>query len=279
MSARFNNATQAYLRNTAPVITDTPFSIFAILTPRDIASHDIFELSDGTANNRYGLYSLVSTNTINFYALENANFGQAVIDLGASYIGQPLAVIMRGISHNNRRLAILNMATGAIFHAQNTNEADPALVTEFDVGGALSSIGTPGLAFLGDISELFYTATDIQQDGGPIHDMLLRRIVYGGPLSIPHIAAAIRTRGEYRSFRSRIVQIDPAEVVWGSHAPPTWVNTNGVTLGPDNSYTAAWVQPQGDDGILPLYIRDVPAGVGSGIGAAAYHHLQNLGVY
>lgn len=169
------------------------------------------------------------------------NFGDTTI------LGRPYFVLMRCITTTNTWIDILN-PDGSITSQQIVGAVNGTVDT--------LKIGTNQdvVSIDGDVSGLFYTPFDICRDGAACPPSLLRRLDAHGPLSVPTIAAAIRTKGEFRSLRSRITTIDPAEVLWGAHAAPTWINNNGVTLGPENPYAAAWVHPHEDDGLIPVVI-------------------------
>jgi hypothetical protein len=94
------------------------------------------------------------------------------------------------------------------------------------------------------ISEFWYTNTDIQPDGAQLNDDLLRQLAYGGPFSVPHVAANLI---EYRSFR-KVIESDQDEAVgdgvyWGGAGRQVWTNTNGVTRGPHPPLPGWYAKP------------------------------------
>lgn len=252
MSINLGGASEQRVRNTSPVITGYPFTAGLWVNPDGVAALDsIFSLFTGDE----GFLLLNDNGNLRFYTFDSG--GNSLAQVGSFFnVGEWAYVVMRAISSTNRWVS--GISRGAPSHAQSTVARAPGTATVMTFGSWEAT--APSSYFDGRFDGAFYTNTDIQPDGAELSNSLLRQLAYQGPLSVPHIAASIRNKGEYRSFRSRITQIDHAEVMWGAHAPPLWTNVNGVTIGPENPHSAAWVQPHDDDGLIPVVIPPEVAG-------------------
>lgn len=138
-------------------------------------------------------------------------------------LGHWYFVVCRIITATNRRIAVLDSSTGAIEHAQSTISVNMSTLVNLDLGFRI----TDTLVTNGAFAEFWYTATDIQADAGQLDDATVRQLAYGGPFSVPHVAASVL---EYRSLKSRLITADQSDEVFVKGAFPSWV-TGGTGIG------------------------------------------------
>lgn len=245
MAANFVAASSQRIRNTTVLVTAMPFTVGVWASSTVTNGFAVWSLSDtGTTNNSFTMGSTIGTT----WTLNALAGGTAATASGPSVVVNRWAFILcRCISAINRRIAVLSHL--GITHGQSTPSRVPSGIDTLSIGSTETS--SPSVFFPGSAAEFWYTATDIQPDGTQLQDSLLRRLAYGGPFSVPHIAKDII---EYRSLRvhpdSRGDRI--GEVYFGRFGYQTWDNTNGVTIGPHPPLPYSYVKPQQNTRLLTV---------------------------
>lgn len=241
MSAQFLAASSQSLSVATPPITAYPFTVGAWIRPTTTgAIRTIWTAGLNTTN----YYALFQWNT-NQWNCQSSAAGVDADCLGGTVTANSWQfVIGRWISATNRRLSVINVAGTAAF-AQNTTNQTNTISSEFigvDISGATSF-------FSGNIAEFWKTNTDIQADGAQLQDATLRQLAYGGPLSIPHIAADVV---EYRSFRKSPTFDELPEIYYGAKGIQAWTNTNAVIVGEHPPLPYSFVRPGQNKRILMI---------------------------
>jgi hypothetical protein len=234
MSAGFVVANSQYLNNSAQPLVSTGYTfavgVWCRLRAVSATFQTIFAISDtATANN----YFAVRVSDLEVIQLAAAGGGSAsnANSANSMTVGAWYFILARAIASDLRRLHILR-ADGFAEDAQVTTSRSPTGLDTSTIGALNLSTGVTNF-WGGEIAELWYTRTDIQNDTGVLSASLVRQLAYGGPFSVPHIAKDIL---EYRSFR-KVIESDQDEAVgdevyWGDAGRQVWTNTNGVTRGP-----------------------------------------------
>lgn len=143
-------------------------------------------------------------------------------------------IICRSISVTNRRLAVLNSATGLIEHAQDTGSISFSAATTLYLNTVINNAGGGAGSFSDQVvAELWYTQTDIQADGLQLSDHLLRQLAYGGPFSVPHVASSVL---EYRSLRSAQLNESAGGELYAQGTLPVWAAAGIRTVHPSLPY-------------------------------------------
>lgn len=164
-------------------------------------------------------------------------------------IGRWYLILLRAISTTNQRCDIMG---------EDGSSGSTQITASLTMDSTIIYLGTstfPNQNWRGDIANYFLLDADIQPGGAATQAELLRQLFYRGPFSIPRLIPNIV---EYRSFRSRVTQNDPAEVYYRrDKGVPSWTNTNGV-LGayPQPPQAAGWVEPWSQSRLVPVYVPD-----------------------
>lgn len=259
MSANFTLASSQYLLNSAPPFTGPPFTVGAWVKQADTnAGKIVWSLVDGTSATANGW-------EIGFglsHAMQTMVAGTTTtLSTGGGTTAWTF-ILARWISSTNRQLTVLR-SDGGLGVASSVTSLVPTVTPNRSAIGA-RVILTPDNFFNGSIAELWWTNTDIQPDGGATNSDIFRQLAYNGPFSIPHIAKDIV---DYRSLRTLgSDQDDVSDYFTGNNVRQIWVNTNGVTLGPDVPVSSLYVRPNDSNLLTPRWFRsypDTPAGGGA----------------
>lgn len=246
MAANFVAASTQRIVCTSPPFTAMPPTTFACwVFPRTTGTaRTFFGIDGGGADDRY---MSVGQSAANAWVCFHAHTSSSNAAAGTVTSSKWAFVIGRCISTTNRRIDVLQY-DGSIAQAQNTTSRTAITATKFSIGSLdLSSNYDP---FDGLIGEAWYTATDISGDGGALPEAIIRRLAYGGPFSIPHIAKDVI---EYRSFwQSPDSRGDRTGHVYHRAARVNWTNTNGVTVGPHPPLPHWYRRPGGSSSIVPI---------------------------
>jgi len=222
MSAVFNGSSN-YLTNTAPAITNYPFTVGCWFRPTSTAAIGaLWQLGDAATG--LNLFTVEYTTAPAVRVLSVAAGVASFIDFGTVTANAWQFAVARYISSTNRRCSLLQ-SNGAAAAGQDTGSSAPSAATSFQIGTRLAATQY----FTGAIGEFWYTATDIQADGAALDESMLRQLAYGGPFSVPHIAAGVI---EYRGFRKfPSSEGDEAGEVYHRSSRQVWSNTNSVVIG------------------------------------------------
>lgn len=155
-----------------------------------------------------------------------AGTAQDTMTVGVCAVNTWNFVLGRFINATNRRLDVL-FSGGATEHVQNTVSSSPAVLDTTTIGARLAA-GSLSSFFDGLIGEVWFTNTDVQIDAAALDDSLLQQLAFGGPFSVPHVAAGLV---EYRSLQKAPISNEIGQF-YAAKASPTWINSNGVTIGP-----------------------------------------------
>lgn len=248
MAGNFTAASTQYLSNSAPPVLDYPLTVafWFNLAAVGTVSRSLWGLSDTATTNNYLRIRMGANEQVNIGAAaggaasENAVATTLVPDTWNF-------LIARFISATSRRLSIL-FPTGAIASVNGTTSTAPTGMDRMTFGANQTSAGATD-PWDGLIAEAWYTNTDIQADGAAIQGDLMRQLAYGGPFSVPHIAADVL---EYRSLRCGLASDqDNAEEVY-AQARQTWSNVNGVTLGAHPPLPYWYEKPKAAAGLVMI---------------------------
>lgn len=239
MSIQFAKASSQKIINTATPITAVPFTVgfwfrFTVLGAVE-TPWGIFDTASG--NNYFELYK-DGSNKMRFSTAAGGTAAaatSAVNIVAASWT----YIVLRGISATNRRMAILH-PTGATEHLQNTTSRTPSSLDTHALG--CENYNSPDSFFGGNVAEFWLAKADIQADGAALQDWMLRQLAYGGPFSVPHLAASIV---DYQSFRQGISSDRDSygEIYSGSAGRQIWTPTNTPTMGPHPPLPYWYVKP------------------------------------
>ena len=231
MSAAFVLSSSQHLINTSPPFITYPYSVGFWVYPQSVnnGQYRVWwgQGDTGGTNNHYTL--LGQGPGTDFTHACDGGTSIAEASGGTVVVNTFYYVIGRGVSATNRWLAVLT-PIGTI-HAQNTTSRTPSGLDNMTIGNLKRTSNNNFCD--ARIAEFWCTATDIQADGAQLDDNLLRQLAYGGPFSVPNVAANLL---EYRSFR-KVIESDQDEapgdeLYWGGAGRQVWTNTNGVTRGP-----------------------------------------------
>lgn len=231
------------LKNTSPAVTDYPITVGCWVRPAAAGNvfRSIWQLSKSAdPSDRFALYQWTGSvwaALVTVASTDTACTGGTVTATSWHY------VVARFISATNRRIDVLN-ANGSTAHAQDTTSVAPASQAELNIG-ADTNTQDP---FSGLIAELWYANADIQVDGAALSDATLRGLAYGGPFSIPGIAANIM---EYRSFRKQPNMDELGEVYYGGKVQ-TWAPTGTPTIGFHAPLPYWYVKPGQNERVLMI---------------------------
>jgi hypothetical protein len=219
MGLRFTSASSQYMVNSAPPITTLPvrFWGWAYTTTVGAGNASIFTFNSATAN--FSLYRKVT---------QYGTFGGAEAVGGTVVVGQWFFWVFRLISATSRRVTILSTAGDITEITTTTNTS----ITAANWTLGVTNIGSVGTDFWdGGMAEFGAANIDIVPGGGVMDNTLLTQLAFQGPLTIPHIAAALDLYVPFIS-QTRIGIETPSEGYWGDRGRSTWTAPNGLQLGP-----------------------------------------------
>lgn len=215
-----------------PLFTiDYPFTVGCWVRP-DAATGVTWTFTDNVGFGGATMAGLLVNTDWSFAAAGTGGFpGAEALTTTNVTVGVWYFVICRGISSTNRRIAVLNSASGLVEHGQSTVprsiSAATILVLNTEVsGGSLTEYDQA-------LAEFWYTATDIQADGAQLLDSTMRQLAYGGPFSVPHIACDVL---EYHSLRSSLLDQPVRGETYASGDPPVWTGAGIRTEHPPLPY-------------------------------------------
>jgi hypothetical protein len=136
-------------------------------------------------------------------------------------------VVGRFITNTNRRASVLH-GNGLVEHAVNTtNSSQSGLNAEF-IGARQISGAAASDFWNGEVAELFICDADIYDAAADLPDSLVRQLAYGGPFSVPHVAASLF---EYRSLRDSLADGCGAQDNYLRQGVKFWTPTASPLLG------------------------------------------------
>lgn len=191
-------------------------------------------VSGGVANVHFGVNSASQWTMV---ANDGATFDRAVG--GTVTNGQWAFCIMRGRSASSRDLTVVQ-SDGAITTITSAVSKTMSSTATIELGPAFNTVT---YAWVGNIAEFWYTNTDIQADGGTLSPALARQLAFGGPFSVPHVAANLI---EYRALREAGVNDNiNVEAYWGRSAEPSnWTVTGTAGPAPHPPLPYWYVNPE-----------------------------------
>jgi hypothetical protein len=228
MSARFLATSSQRLTNSSPPVVTMPFTVGFWCQPTvSSTAQSAWAMCDPAGTHFYGVTFISSGTQVEL----QQNSGATTSEVIASFtytLGQWVYCLLRCIGAADKRLTAMNH-TGLVASINSVTSKTPT-VTTVDIGALGRS--APIQLWSGYVAEYFITNTDIQPGGGAMQESLLRQLAFGGPFSVPHIAADIL---DYQAFRSALGS-DTAVDTDGFYDAPKgqqiWTNTNTVGLGP-----------------------------------------------
>jgi hypothetical protein len=156
----------------------------------------------------WAMTNAAATDTRSLYMSSAELLGIQVVGTGTGTLTTSTAisaavwhfVVGRFIANNNRRVSVLH-GSGLVEHGVNTtNSSQSGLDTEI-IGARMVSGAAASDFWNGEIGELFICNADIYDAAADLPDSLVRQLAYGGPFSVPNVAASLF---EYRSLRNNI---------------------------------------------------------------------------
>jgi hypothetical protein len=224
MSAEFAAASSQSITTLNPPVTAMPFTVGMWIMPLTTVNGVFWMLCQASgassSTNNFRIQQITS-------AIRVSANGDSLNISGTLTVGTWSFVVVRFISATNRYGAHL-FTEGNIAHAQRTTSITPTSLDKMGFGGLINA--APGTYLSGRVGEFWITNTDIQPDGGQLDDNLMRQLAYGGPFSVPHVAAAIQ---EYRPFRAALTtDKETGDEYYRPAGQATWTNNNGVLLAP-----------------------------------------------
>lgn len=237
MSAEFVLASNQAIVNAASPVTTFPITVGAwTYSPNLSQDMEIWSLTEPGTNSNY--LKLGFENHVNFMIAAQAAGSQTITTFGNPAASTWFFVLARFISATNRRGACLNGNSNLIEHGNNSTSRNPTGLSTMALG-RLEQL-TPSEPLGGRIAEFWYTNTDVQADGAQINNDLMRQLAYGGPFSVPHVAAAVQ---EYRSLRSDPLGLGAPTENYAPGARQTWTLTNAPTAAPHPPLSSRFVPP------------------------------------
>lgn len=251
MSAFFVGANTQYLVNSSPTLASTgyPFTVgmWYNLTAVGAVTRTLFAFSDTGTTNNYLRIIMNSSEAMQAGARAGSTESQSTA-IGAVVAGTWAFIVVRFLASNNRRIMVLDRAGLVSSTASVTSRAPTGLDTM--TIGALSTSGGITDPWDGAIAEYWLANADIYPDVIDLDQYFFRQLAYGGPFSIPLVAKNIV---EWHSFRcgpdTTFDNLD--ETYFGTYAPPNWVNTNAVSLGP-HPPLPYWFQKPTDTSLMAM---------------------------
>lgn len=224
MSAFFVSTSSQLLANAAAPVTAVPFSVgFWFNMSANGAIEVDWALSD-TAG---------ASNGFNLFKFNDDKMTIGAFNGGSDFVATATAItggvwnycVGRFISATNRRISIMH-GSGLIEHGQGTASITPAGIDTVSLGATRAS--TDADFMNGRLAEYWMTNSDIQVDNAQLQTSLMRQLAYGGPFSVPHIAANIV---DYQSLRvaGASDRNQGTEVYPGGKGRQVWTNVNAVT--------------------------------------------------
>jgi hypothetical protein len=241
MAVLLDGSTQ-YLSSASIPFTTQPFCMAAWFRLRAVGSlvRNIVATCDTTVGSHYHSLQMGTDEIV----LLNASDGVgAFATVGAAMVpGAWHFSIARCISTTERRISLLAMgATTLISHGNNTTSKAPNAPNLMSIGVRVNNSGGQG-AWDGSIAEAWFASGDVFQSGSDLPNEMVMQLAFGGPFSMPHIAAKIV---DYRSLRSSIdSRSDRGSEIYQRGARQTWSATGapGLTDHPPLPY---WFQRPG----------------------------------
>lgn len=242
MSAMFTRASSQYLLNSSPPVTAYPITVgmwVNMLSVSAVLNTLVSFVDTGSTTNFFRLD--ISSTEVPQIGYSDTASGFSAANGSAMTAGTWHFLLGRFISTSTARLSQLTPA-GNIVNAATSATRTPAGIDSISIGrNQTSSPDTPCDAL---IAEFWYTNIDVQPDGGVSNGDLVRQLAYGGPFSMPHVAASLI---EYRSFRKSLASDsdESAECYQGSATgQQIWTNNNGATVGPHPPLPYWYQSPQ-----------------------------------
>lgn len=231
MAVNFEAASSQYLVNgttSGLPTTGYPFAVgmWAKLTAADVVTRTLWGLSDTGSASNYLIVRMTTTELIGCTAAAGGAESNNVLAT-ACPAGGWVFIVARFISSTSRWISGL-FPNGVVNHTQGVTARAPTGLDTITIGATNTSSGISS-PWDGGMAEYWLSKADVQADGAQLQESLLRRLAYGGPFSVPHIAKDII---EYRSFRVNPSGDGVGEVFHGLAGRQTWSNVNGVTTGP-----------------------------------------------
>lgn len=222
MAAVFTSAGGKALLNSSSPIVALPFCLGLWLNVTTIgAGSGVFFLSDAGFANFFGVSLDATTGNLSISGQDGGGFDGVSITAQPAPAGKWTFVLGRFISTTSRRLSVL-FPDGSISHVQGTAAKAPAGANQMQLSANIAACDAA-------IAEFWLASTDMQIDGAQTQEALMRQLAYGGPFSIPSVAANIL---DYRSLRKHPTNEEAGEVWSGGKGKQTWTNTNGAVIGP-----------------------------------------------
>jgi hypothetical protein len=186
MGLLLGGTADAILYSLAAPITAYPFTIGVHFSPLSVAAGvaSAFSLGNSTTiTNSWGIQrSTAATQT---------KYGANTIQGVSESVGKWFFCCSRFISATNIRHSAMDEAGFSAFAQGITSTALPGAGLD-QIGLGVEAAKSPQTQFWnGLIAEAWVTDTDIQPDGGQLSLSTLRQLFYGGPFSIPHVAANV----------------------------------------------------------------------------------------
>lgn len=226
------SAVNAYLVNTAAPVPSAiyPLAIGMWVRPATLGTaRRYWSLCDPSSNDNYIYCGQSGNDQWNVAAIDPTSNNGANTPMSSVIIGAWSFILARFLATNQRAIDVLP-AGGGVLQATTSNTRTPSGMTQMGLGYRASL--TPGVFFDGLIGEFWWgvpIAAPLSRFAS-LPEPTLRQLAYGGPFSIPSVAASIR---EYRSFRTNPVGGEGRDIHVGSGVPwQNWSNVNGVTTGP-----------------------------------------------
>lgn len=226
MSLRLRRASTQYLR--APtLITTFPFTFGCWVKMLSVSAvtNIIVSICDESTDNRIRVH-INNAEDFGVFSFDGTTSSTATNTAGAITVNAWNYVIFRAIAANNLRLASWRGPNNVIQHTQATTSVTPTNLDVMVIGANIVSTAVQQPADM-EIAEFWYTDTDIQPGGLQLQNPLFHQLAYGGPFSVPNVAAGLV---EYRSFRSDILGTESDEVYCRTSAR-VWTQANNPSLG------------------------------------------------
>lgn len=231
------NGTRLTNASPPPTITGT-VTLFTVAgwvypTITNAADQTFWSLSDtaGTAN--WFRFSQLATTDVWRFGRRDTGGGEQRADCAtAATLNAWSFFVCRAITATNIRLSIRH-PSGLIEHAQNTTSRSPAGIDSLQLGCLQTTSVTESIA--GVVGELWYTDIDIQGDGAQLNNDFMHQLAFGGPFSVPHVAASLL---EYRSLRAGLDSKDDSaeEIYAGKAGWQTWAGSGVLSHHPPLPY-------------------------------------------
>lgn len=217
----------AHIDNAAAPNSTYPYSAGMWLRPGSVAAGARFAFSIGENVSRNSLIMGMSGSSF-IGSADNGTTG-ADATAGTGVVDRWSYVLIRWISATNRRIVVWN-PDGSISSAQNTTNVTISGITRLRVGNRADNFISPNQCWNGAVADLWYTNTDIQEDGGALTSGLIEQIALRGPFSFRHIAHHICEFHSYRTHIGLSDRFNGREDYFGRFGPQTWTVVGTPTL-------------------------------------------------